>query len=193
MNFNTDIMSAYPCMRSCRPMSLAWHWVGVWHPWHSWGDDGARRLRVECDWRHYRHRLSSCRCRGSQQVLRDDLLYPQHGLWCWRNSQRCLDVSHIQCNTEQASECLRHLWIILDDDNARHSETDSDEQMLLTVDLFLVLSLDVQIQRSLSAGKQIRNVTDNLESLHSSKHLLFFSLIIISTLIILCWDWFNLN
>lgn len=66
-----------------------------------------------------------------------------------------------------------------------HSETDSDEQMLLTVDLFLVLSLDVQIQRSLSAGKQIRNVTDNIESLHSSKQLHFF-LIIISTLIILC-------
>lgn len=50
---------SYPCMRSGRAMPLAWHWIGVGYPWHRWGDDRARRLRVECDWRHYRHLLTS--------------------------------------------------------------------------------------------------------------------------------------
>lgn len=41
----------------------------------------------------------------------------------------------------------------------------------LTVDLLLGLSVDMQIQRSVSKRKQIRNVMDNIELLHGFKHL----------------------
>lgn len=113
VNFNMDVTCAYPWMRSRRPMSLAWHWVGIGHPWHSRGNDGARRLRVECERRYYRHLLSSWSCRGPQQVLWDDLLYPHHSFWC------CREVNIVWTHKEHPLGFLSHLWIRLDEDNAR--------------------------------------------------------------------------
>lgn len=37
---------------------MSWHGVGVGRPWHGWGVDEARRLRVECERRHDRRLLS---------------------------------------------------------------------------------------------------------------------------------------
>lgn len=72
-------------------------------------------------------------------------------------SQQCLVRSRIQtlaakyrlCNTF-VTVCELH-WCF--------------KNVLLTIDLFLSLSLDMQIQRSLSKGKQTRNVMDNTQLL----------------------------
>lgn len=70
----------YPCMRSCRSMSLAWHRVGVGRPWRRSGNNRPGRLRVESKWGHYGHLQTRC-CWGPQHILRDYLLYPHHSLW----------------------------------------------------------------------------------------------------------------